>query len=149
MDCRIPGFPVLHYFLVLVAQLCLTLCDTLEYIKSTKLLCPWNSLGKNTGVGCHFLLQLFPRVSSNSSVESVMTSDNLTVCYSLLLLPSIFPSIRVFSNESAPCMKWPKYGSSSFIISSSNEYSELISFRYWRYKQTLLAVRSSGDTENK
>ena len=58
-----------------------------------------------------------------------MPSSYLILCHPLFLLPSIFPSIRVFSNESAPCMTWPKYLSFSFSISPSNEYSGLISFR--------------------
>ena len=62
------------------------------------------------------------------SIESVMASNHL-ICCPLLLLPSIFPSIRVFSNESALHLRWPKYWSSSFNISPSNEYSGLISFR--------------------
>ena len=61
------------------------------------------------------------------SIESVMPSNHLILC-SLFLLPSIFPSIRVFSHESALCIKWPKYWSFSFSISPSNEYSGLISF---------------------
>ena len=66
------------------------------------------------------------------SIESVMPSNHLILCPPFLLLPSIFPSIRVFSNESALCIRWPKYWSFSFNISSSNEYSGLISFRmYW------------------
>ena len=63
------------------------------------------------------------------SIELVMPSNRLTLCRPLLLLPSIFPSIRVSSSESALCIKWPKYCSFSFSISTSNEYSELISFR--------------------
>ena len=63
------------------------------------------------------------------SLESVMSSNHLTLCYPLLLLPSIFPSIRVFSNESVLCIRWPKYWSFSFSISPSNECSGLISFR--------------------
>ena len=63
------------------------------------------------------------------SIESVMPSNHLILCRPLLLLPSIFPSIRVFSNESTLRMRWPKYWSSSFNISPSNEYSGLISFR--------------------
>ena len=64
-----------------------------------------------------------------TSIESVMPSSHLILCCPLLLLPSIFPSIRGFSNESALCIKWPKYWSFSFTISPSNEYSGLISFR--------------------
>src|SRR5574341_2570009 len=63
------------------------------------------------------------------SIESVMPSNHLILCCPLLLLPSIFPSIRVFSNESVLCIRWPKYWNFSFSISPSNEYSELISFR--------------------
>ena len=63
------------------------------------------------------------------SIESVMPSNHLILCHSLLLLPSIFPSIRVFSNESALCIRWPKYWSFSFNISPSNEHPGLISFR--------------------
>ena len=63
------------------------------------------------------------------SIESVMPSNHFILCCPLLLLPSIFPSIRLFSKESVLCIKWPKYWGFSFNISSSNEYSGLISFR--------------------
>ena len=63
------------------------------------------------------------------STESVMPSSHLTLYRPLLLLPSIFPSIRVFSNKSVLCIRWPKYCRFSFSISPSNEYSGLISFR--------------------
>ena len=63
------------------------------------------------------------------SIESVMPSNHLILCHPLLLLPSIFPSIKVFSNESALRIRWPKYWSFSFNISPSSEYSGLISFR--------------------
>ena len=63
------------------------------------------------------------------SIESVMPSNHLILCRPLLLLPSIFPSIRVFSKELALHIRWPKYWSVSFNISPSNEYSGLISFR--------------------
>ena len=70
------------------------------------------------------------------SIESMMPSSNLILCCPLLLLPSIFPNIRVFSSESALCIRWPKFW--SFSISPSNEYSRLISFRIdWLY---ILAV---------
>ena len=62
------------------------------------------------------------------SIESMMLSNHLILCHPLLLLPSIFPSIRVFSNESALRNRWPKYWSFSFSIIPSNEYSGLISF---------------------
>ena len=64
-----------------------------------------------------------------TSIESVMLSNHLILCRPLPLLPSIFPSIRVFSNESALCIRWPKYWSFSFNISPSNEHPGLISFR--------------------
>ena len=63
------------------------------------------------------------------SIESVMPSDHLILCYPLLLLPSVFPSIRVFSNESVLHIRWPNYWSFSFSISPSKKYSGLISFR--------------------
>ena len=70
-----------------------------------------------------------------------MLSNHLILCHPLLLLPSIFPSIRVFSNESVLHIRWPKYWSFSFSISPSNEYSGLISFRMdWLY---LLAVQGT------
>ena len=62
-------------------------------------------------------------------IESLMPSSHLILCHPLLLLPALFPSIRVFSNESALCIRWPKYWSFSFTISPSNEYSGLISLR--------------------
>ena len=63
------------------------------------------------------------------SIELVMPSNHFILCRPLLLLPSIFPSIRVFSSESVLCIRWPKYWSFSFSISHSNKYSGLISFR--------------------
>ena len=63
------------------------------------------------------------------SISSVMPSNHLILCHPLPLLPSVFPSIRVFSGESILCIKWPKYWSFSFSISPSSEYSGLISFR--------------------
>ena len=71
---------------------------------------------------CQNLLKLM-------SIASVMPSNHVILCHPLLLPPSIFPSIRVFSNESVLCIRWPKYWSLSCSISPSNEYSGLISFR--------------------
>ena len=68
-------------------------------------------------------------ISWSLSIGSVIPSNHLILCRSLLLLPSIFPSIRVFSSESALHIRWPKYWSFSFSISPSNQYSGLISFR--------------------
>ena len=75
------------------------------------------------------------------SVESVMPSNHIILCHPLLLLPSVYPSIRVFSNESILRIRWPKYWSFTFSIGPSNEYSRLISFRMdWL---DLLAVRGT------
>ena len=75
------------------------------------------------------------------SIESVMPPSHIILCHPLLLLPSIFPSIRVFSKEPAFCMRWPKYWSFSFNISPSNEHPGLISFRMdWL---NLLAVQGT------
>ena len=75
------------------------------------------------------------------SIELVMPSNHLILCCPLLLLPSIFPSIRVFSSESALHIRWPKYWSFSFSISSSNKYSGLLSFRMGWFD--LLAVQGT------
>ena len=75
------------------------------------------------------------------SIESVIPSNHLIRCCLLLLLPSFFPSIRIFSNESVLCIRWPEYWSFSFSISPFNEYSELISFRIDWFD--LLAVRQT------
>ena len=74
------------------------------------------------------------------SIASVMSSNNLISCCPLLLLPSVFPSIRVFSNESSLCMRWPKYWSFSFSISPSNEHLGLIFRMDW---MDLLAVQGT------
>ena len=77
------------------------------------------------------------------SIELVMPPNHLILCHPLLLPPSIFPSIRVFSNESVLCIRWPKYWHFSFSISPSNEHSGLISFRMgWL---DLLAVQRTMD----
>ena len=85
---------------------------------------PWTAIRQASLsiINCQSLLKLM-------SIESVMQSNHLIFCHPLLLLPSIFPSIRVFSNESALHIRWPKYWSFSFSISPSNENSGLISFR--------------------
>ena len=78
------------------------------------------------GLPVHHQLPDLPKLMS---IESVMPSNHLILCRPLLLLPSIFPRIRVFSNESALHIRWPKYWSFSFNISPSNEHPGLISFR--------------------
>ena len=95
-------------------------------LQPTRLLCPWDFPGKSAGVGCHCLLWSLLKLLS---IESVMLSNHLILCCLLLLLPSIFPSIKVFSSGSALSIRWPKCWSFGFSISPSNEYSGLISFR--------------------
>ena len=84
---------------------------------------------------------LSPSLLKLVSIESMMPSSHLFLCRPLLLLPSIFPSIRVFSNESALHIRWPNYWSFSFSISPFNEYSGLISFRIGWFD--LLAVQGT------
>ena len=81
------------------------------------------------------------------SVESVMPSNHVILCLPLLLLPSVFPSIRVFSNEFAPCIRWTKY--QSFSIGLSNEYSGLISFRIelLAFQRTLKSLPQSHSSK--
>ena len=95
-----------------VAQSCLTVCN------------PWTA-ARQASLSITNSRNLLKRMS----IESVMPSNHLILCCPLLLLPSIFPSIRVFSNESALHIRWPKYWSFSFNISPSNEHPGLISFR--------------------
>ena len=108
-----------------VAQSCLTLCDPKDC--------------STPGLPVHHQLQ--PTFLKLMSTESVMPSSHLILSHSLLLLPSIFPSIRVFSKESVLHIRWPKYWSFNFSISPSNEYSGLISFRMDRLD--LLAVQGT------
>ena len=95
-----------------LAQSCLTLCNPMECSTPGFPVLP-------------YLLEL----AQTHVIESVMTSNHFILCRPLLLPPSIFPSIRVFSNESVLCISWPKYWSFSFSLSPSNECSGLISFR--------------------
>ena len=95
-----------------VAQSCTTLCDPMDC--------------STPGFLVHHQTQSLLKLMST---ESVMPSNHLILCHPLLLLPSILPSIRVFSSESVLHIRWPKFWSSSFSISPSNEYSGLISFR--------------------
>ena len=81
-------------------------------------------------------------------IESVMPFNHLILCHPLLLLTSVFPTIRFFSNELALCIRWPKYWSFSFSTSPSNEYLELISFRIDRFDLLVMvrkAQRHCGD----
>ena len=95
-----------------VAQSCLTLCDLMNH--------------SMPGIPVHHHLPEFTQTHVHRVSDAV---NHLILCRLLLLLPSIFPSIRVFSNESALCIRWPKYWSFSFNISPSNEHPRLISFR--------------------
>ena len=93
-----------------VTESCLTLCDP----RDCRLLRPWDFPGKSTGVGCHSLLHTISQsLLKLMSIESVVPSNCLIFCRPLLLLPSIYPSIRVFSNESALCIRWPSIGVSA------------------------------------
>ena len=107
------------------AKSCLTLCNPMD--------CSTPGLSVP-----HCLLEF----SKFMSIELVMPSNHLILCHPLLLLPSIFPSIRVFSNESVLLIRWPKYWSFSFSISPSNDYSGLISFRIDSFD--LLAVQGNA-----
>ena len=95
-----------------VAQLCPTLCNPMD-----------------CSTPGFFVLHISWSLLKFMSIESVMPSNHLILCCPLLLLPSIFSSIRVFSKETVLPIRWPKYWSLSFSISTSNEYSGLISFR--------------------
>ena len=75
------------------------------------------------------VLHHFPELAQAHSIELLMPANDLMLCHPLLLLPSVFPSIRIFSNESVLHIRWPKYWSFSFSISPSNEYSRLTFFR--------------------
>ena len=106
-----------------VTKLCLTLCDPMD--------CSAPSLSFTISQS---LLRFM-------SIESMMLSNHLILCHPLLLLPSVFSSIKVFSNELALHIRWPSYWSFSFSISPSSEYTELISFRIDWFD--LLAVRGT------
>ena len=104
-------------------QSCLTLCE------------PWTAAYQTS-----LSITNFWSLLKFMSIKSVMPSNHLILCCPFLLLPSIFPSIRVFSKESVLHIRWPKYWSFSFSISPSDEYSGLISFRNWL---DLLAVQGT------
>ena len=122
------------------------LCLDVDNFSPQQLMCPLNSVQFSHSVvsnslrphGLQHARLPCPSPSQSSlslgllklmSIKSVMPSNSLVLCWPLPLLPSIFPSIRVFSSESVLCNTWPKYWRFSFSISPSNEYSGLISFR--------------------
>ena len=109
-------FLLLHYFLLIDAV------QSLSHVQCFAAL--WTT-ARQTSVSFAISWSLLKLMS----VESVMSFNHLILCHPLLLLPSVFPSIRVFSNELALCIRQPKYWSFSFSIGPSNEYSGLISFR--------------------
>ena len=103
---------------------CFMICCCCSVTQSRLFATPWTAAGQaslSSTISCSLLKPM--------SIESVMPSNHLILCHPLLLLPSIFPSISVFSNEFALLIRWPKYWSFSFSISPSIEYSGLISFR--------------------
>ena len=102
----------LNYQFSSVTQLCLTLCDPMDY--------------STPGLPVHHQLPEFTQTHVHWVGDAI---QHLILCHPLLVLPSVFPSIRVFSTESVLCLRWPKYWSFRFSISHSNEYSGLISFR--------------------
>ena len=108
---------------------CIETADQLSHSVLSDSLGPMDC--STTGLPVHYQL---PELLKLMSIESVMPSNHLILLHPLLLPPSIFLSIRVFSNESAPCIRWPKYWSFSFGISPSNEYSGLISFRIDKFE---------------
>ena len=115
-----------HIFSSIQSLSCVQLCNPMD--------CSTPGLRSLSITNSQSLLKLM-------SIVSMMPSNHLILCCPLLLMPSIFPSIRLFSNESALCIRWPKYWSFSFNISPSNEHPGLISFRMdWL---DLLAVQGS------
>ena len=120
------------------------ICTTILYLKVNCCCCsvvrffatPWT-----TALQASLTFTISRSLLKLMSTESVMPSNHLVLCHPLLFLPSIFPSIRVFFNESTLHIRWPKYWSFSFSISPSNEYSRLISLRI--YSLDLLAVQGS------
>ena len=106
-----------------VSDRSLFICHHFQFSQWCSILCdPWTT-AHQASLSISNSQSLFKLIS----IESVMPSNHLILCHPLLLLPSIFPSIRVFSNESALRIRWPKYWSYSLNISPSNEHSELIS----------------------
>ena len=111
------------YFLCFFTNICLSVAvQSLSHIQF--FVTPWTAAGQ-ASLSITSSLSLLKLMS----IESVIPSNCLILCHPLPLSPSVFPSIRVFSNESVLCIRWPKYWSFSFSISPSNEYSGLISFR--------------------
>ena len=119
------SFIILIIFAPYILLLCIVICCCCQLLSHVRLFAtPWTAAHQAS----------LPITNSQSlliltSIESVMPTNRLILCHPLLLLPSIFPSIRVFSNESVLHIRWPKYWSFSFSISPSSEYSGLMAFR--------------------
>ena len=138
VDCNMPGFPVHHQLLELAkihvhwvgeAIQPSRLPSSPSQFSSVAQSCP--TLATPWIAACQASLSITNSRSppKSMSIKSMMPSNHLIFCHLLLLLPSIFPSNRVFSNESTLCVRWPKYWSFGFSISPSNEHPGLISFR--------------------
>ena len=113
------------FMCLLAIQICpFSMSSSVQLLSRVRLCDPMN---RSTSASLSITNSWSP--SKPMSIVSMMPYKHLILCHPLLLLPSIFPSIRVFSNESAVCIRWPKYWTFSFNISSCNEYSGLISFR--------------------
>ena len=125
--CPFTRFPSNNFQFSSVTQSCLTFCNPMDC--------------STPGLPVHIHTYNSQSLLKLMSIESVMPSRHRILCRHLLLLPSIFPSIRVFSNESVLCIRWPKYWSFSFSISPSSEYSGLISF--WMDGLDLLSVQGT------
>ena len=114
--------------------------ESVEELSSVQLLSRVQLFATPWTAACQASLSI-TSLPKHMSTESVMPSSHLILCRPLLLMPSVFPSIRVFSSESVVRIRWPKYWSFSFNISPSNEYSGLSSFRMGRLD--LLAVQGT------
>ena len=124
-------FPRLPYFIhwrIIALQCYVGFCSSIQFSRAvvSDPATPWTAARQGSLSFTNSQSLLKPM-----STESVMPSNHLILCHPLLLLPSIFTSISVFSNETVLHIRWPKYWSFSFSISPSNEYSGLISFRTW------------------
>ena len=114
-DLGTSGLPQPHFLLLLLLFSCSVVSNSVT---------PWTAARQ---VSLSFIISW--SLLKLMFIESMMPSNHLICCHPLLLLPSTFPSIRVFSNESVLCIRWPEYQNFSFSISPSNEHSELISFK--------------------
>ena len=125
-----------------VAQLCPTLCDAMDCSTPGQLfVTPWTVAPQAS-----LSFTISQSLLKHMSIKSVMQSKQLILCCPLLLLASIFSNIRVFSNESALRIRWPKYWSFSFSISPSNEYSGLMSFRIDWFESSQSSPRDSQES---